>query len=201
MKRPRVKDVVKTFLIDDVKYLLKKVPTHNDLYISEDGLIVLHKGIRRKLTNLHPAPGRRPYKTVGVDGKTVYVHRLVAMAFHGVSSKKLVIHLDNNPENNYYKNLTWGTPYDHHINLVFHDKAPFRKYTEANVRDRIKSKIKNEQIPPIVERLKKGETLRSIAQEFNTSDMSIHRIKVRYILQPQKRIEAIQRLQNMSNVS
>lgn len=44
-------------------------------------------------------------------GKTLYVHRLVAMAFHGLSpdDKPQVRHLDGNAFNNAADNLMWGT--------------------------------------------------------------------------------------------
>jgi hypothetical protein len=63
----------------------------------------------------------------------------------------------------------------HYANLFF---APCGTNPEAKKNRRYKtSKIKDEDVPVIQERLKKGETLNSIAKDYNTSDMSISRIK------------------------
>lgn len=56
--------------------------------------------------------GYKTKKLVCKDGKrhTFRVHRLVAMMFIGnPNNLPIVMHLDNNKGNNYYKNLKWGT--------------------------------------------------------------------------------------------
>ena len=42
--------------------------------------------------------------------KDFYLHRLVAIAFiDKIDGKPYINHIDNNPDNNYYKNLEWCT--------------------------------------------------------------------------------------------
>lgn len=63
----------------------------------------------------------------------------------------------------------------HYTNLFFAPCGtnPERKNNKRGTR----SKITKEDVPVIEKRLKKGETLKAIAKDYNTSDMSISRIK------------------------
>lgn len=75
------------------------------------------RGSRGKLSNdFTPLrPKKRPkYHSVSLyrDGKStkIFVHRLVAMVYlSNPNNLPIVMHLDNNIYNNYYKNLKWGT--------------------------------------------------------------------------------------------
>lgn len=62
--------------------------------------------------------------TPGYDHSPQYVHRLVALAFHGKSRKKEVSHLDGNPRNNKPSNLAWMTRSENNFLKAAH--RPFR---------------------------------------------------------------------------
>ena len=87
---------------------------------------IFHKGVKKMITLKSKVLKQRWNKAckcyfldlVDSNGarKTVYPHREVAKAFcqnDDEASKTMVIHLDNNPENNQAHNLQWVTPSDH----------------------------------------------------------------------------------------
>ena len=89
----------------------KQLKEYPNYLISNQGRILsLHKGIwlKPRATN-----GDR-HLQVNVNGKFMYVHRLVAMAFIKKINKyvDIVMHKDNNPKNNHIDNLQWGTQYE-----------------------------------------------------------------------------------------
>lgn len=69
--------------------------------------------IRRTSTGrpLRPWVGNKyGHLRVTLGGRRIWVHRAVAMAFHGMPvSVAEVRHLDGNPANNVPENLAWGT--------------------------------------------------------------------------------------------
>ena len=72
---------------------------------------------------------------------------------------------DHNPHNDHYTNLYWGSS---------------NNVTKKRKRGK-HSKIKEADIQDILDRLEKNEPLASIAADYDTSDMSIHRIKKKYL--------------------
>lgn len=157
--------------------MLKKLFINNAIVaINVDGTEVHVNGKRKSLylhkrTNMTNA---KPFYYVRINNKSFLVHRLVAMAYvPNPHNYPFAIHLDTDTQNNYYKNLSWG--YQYHI--VQNMKVAQRGCCSEN---RGISKIKKEDISSIISRIKNGETLRSIAKDYNTSDMSIHRVKKRY---------------------
>lgn len=66
--------------------------------------------------------------TLGHDHSPQYVHRLVALAFHGESRKKEVSHLDGNPRNNKPSNLIWMTRSENNFLKAKH--RPYRARCE-----------------------------------------------------------------------
>ena len=67
------------------------------------------------------------YKTVCINAKPYAVHRLVAEAFypHCYDAKKVVHHIDCNPDNNHIDNLMWLTDNEHR---AFHNKWQSQQY-------------------------------------------------------------------------
>ena len=89
----------------------KQLKEYPNYLISNQGRILsLHKGIwlKPRATN-----GNR-HLQVCVNGKFMYVHRLVAMAFIKKINKyvNIVMHKDDDPKNNNVNNLQWGTQYE-----------------------------------------------------------------------------------------
>ena len=88
--------------------------------ISETGVVFVHPGIRGKktmtgyFTEGRPAGGGH-YQvclvTKNGEKALFFVHRLVAYAWLKKPKpyQKVVMHSDDNPENNHYSNLKWGT--------------------------------------------------------------------------------------------
>ena len=72
---------------------------------------------------LRPAPrARGGYLGVSLHGKTYYVHRLVAVTFHGAapSVKHTTAHADGNKLNNHFTNIRWATRSENERDKVAH---------------------------------------------------------------------------------
>ena len=104
------------------------------------------------------------------DGSCYYfVHRLVAMFFlKRKVGKQFVIHLDQNYENSRYDNLKWVSREE--LNEVWKERGCYVGNVHPNY------KLKVEDIKKIRKLLDKGLSLKKIAEQFNVSDMQIHRI-------------------------
>lgn len=79
--------------------------TFEGYLVSNEGTVLNRKG--------KPVRGykRNGYKSVSIDDKKHYVHRMVAMIFcDDYFDGAVVDHIDQNPDNNHYKNLRWVTP-------------------------------------------------------------------------------------------
>lgn len=82
------------------------VPGYPGIEASDTGMI-RRNGIEKKQSK--DSKGYlRVALTVGGKYLSVYVHRLVAAAFHGEPTGPLVRHLDGAPANNIPSNLAWG---------------------------------------------------------------------------------------------
>lgn len=67
---------------------------------------------------------RNGYKSVTIDCKKYYVHRIVAMVFcDDYFDGAVVDHIDQNPDNNHYKNLRWVTRSENSKNTGKRNKA------------------------------------------------------------------------------
>ena len=92
------------------------------------------------------------HQRVTIKHKQYYLSRIIAEAFveNDDTNKNIIVrHLDDNPLNNYYKNLKWGTPqentfdairngkivYDEKRNYTSGEKHPNHKLTEKEVVD------------------------------------------------------------------
>jgi hypothetical protein len=109
-----------------------------------------------------------------VNKKRYLVHRLVAIAWiPNEDNYPFAVHLDTQTTNNYYKNLAWGNQ-----KLIGQNMIVAQRTAKTAKSARVNSKIKMEDIPVIVTRIKNNESLKSIAIDYQVSDMAIHRIKV-----------------------
>lgn len=161
-----------------MKTYCKQIQFNNQrVDVSPAGSIILENGAPVSIRTVQKAKkGASPFRYTEIGGKTIAVHRLVALAYvENPKGYKMVLHKDTDTLNNHYRNLEWGNQRMIAENM----KAAGRSYrTEKHVR--LNSKIKLMDISDIMERINQGDTLRSIAKDYNTSDMSIHRVKERY---------------------
>ena len=64
----------------------------------------------KKNTILNPCIGKSGYYQVNLNGKTEYIHRLIAETFiPKIEGMPIVDHIDRNPLNNHVSNLRWNT--------------------------------------------------------------------------------------------
>lgn len=144
-------------------------PIIEGLKINEDGSEIIYLGEKLEPSKMNRTARNSDTILVYFGRKTCSVARLVCEAWHGMAPN-----IDynatriKNEDGFHYKNLYWAKK---GVNPNY-DKIKFPRAKS--------SKVPEERIPEVVERLKKGETLRSIAADFETTDMSISRIKKRY---------------------
>ena len=139
-----------------------------DLEINEDGTVIIYQGKELPILSYKTPRDNYTWKRVNFMGRTHTVGKLVCEAWNGMreSLDQQLCRKDFNPENDHYTNLYWSKRGTLH--------------TARRKRD-AKSKIKNTEIPEVIKRIEGGETLNNIAKSYNTSDMSIHRIKKRFM--------------------
>lgn len=85
----------------------KKIPGHENYIVSECGHVYSLKTTGVKI--MSKTPDKDGYFKTKMNGINVKNHRIVASAFLGSIKNKVVMHLDNNPQNNHVSNLKIGT--------------------------------------------------------------------------------------------
>ncbi len=146
------------------------------LHINQDGTIIIYN---HKHVNTHLIKQKRHthgFLAVSIKNKSHYVHKLVAEAWvHNPKpiSWKTVLHKDGNSLNNHMNNLEWSSKSNA---AAISNKKQSQDYTYRG-----SSSISYKDVQDIIERLKKQETLKSIAKDYGVSDMSISRIRKRYL--------------------
>lgn len=140
-----------------------------NLIINEDGSQIWYNGKPVEVKVYKRNRDNYPSKRVAFANKTHTVAKLVCEAWNGMREEmnQVVHRKDKNPLNDHYTNLYW----DKRGNV----------FTGRASRSTL-SQIKKNEIPQIINRLQAGETLKNIARSFSTSDMSIQRIKNRFML-------------------
>lgn len=106
-------------------------------------------------------------------GKTLCVHRLVAMAWVKGNHSLSVNHKDGNKLNNHADNLEW-------ISLADNTRHQNQTGLSNKVACYKPSKIMPIEYPSIIERLNKGEMQKTIAEEYNCSQPLISWIKKKH---------------------
>jgi hypothetical protein len=110
-------------------------------------------------------------KLPGGEHFSIGAHQLVALAFvkEGRKGGTVVLHKDDNPGNNHYKNLQWGTQQDN----VDDRNAKGRQAKGSNQGS---SKLTEKQVRKIKKLLRQGMKHRDIADLFSISYPIISRI-------------------------
>lgn len=95
----------------------KKVPKNENYLVSECGHVYSLKTTGVKI--MSKTPDKDGYLKTKMNGKNLKNHRLVASAFLGDILGKVVMHIDNNRQNNNVKNLKIGTQQENIAQMVF----------------------------------------------------------------------------------
>lgn len=141
-------------------------PIIEGLRINEDGSSIIYLGDEIPTKKLNRASRNSDTLLVYFNNQQHSVARLVCEAWHGMAENMDFVATRRNPVDGFhYKNLFWAKK---GVNPNYHKI----KFPRSSI-----SKIPESEVPKIEKRLKKGETLKSIAKDYNTSDMSISRIK------------------------
>jgi hypothetical protein len=163
--------------ITDEKW--KFVPGTEDLYmISNYGRVKSFCGNSKgKLLKQSDTKG---FKTVciRVNGKrkTVLVHKLTAESFvQKASDHDMVVHLDWNKGNNYFKNLKWVNRDEGYARIL--TRLHERNRNNPRKRKVTNSKLAIKDIEVLKSMLERGVKQKVIAQLFCISEMQVSRIK------------------------
>ena len=128
---------------------------------------------------MSPYKNNRGYLSVGIDGKTVNVHRLIAECFcEKGEGKDQVNHIDGNKSNNSASNLEWVTCSENHRHAFDSKLRVNSEKQRAAAKDQ---GIKNRQfswddVIKIRSMYTDGATQKSIADKFNTTQATINNI-------------------------
>jgi len=90
-------------------------------YVTTRGDVISNKDGKSRYMSTYQNQHGHKYVDLSLDGKKkkCLVHRLVAEAFiDNPNNYPIVRHLDDDPDNNYYRNLEWGTSKDNSMDMV-----------------------------------------------------------------------------------
>lgn len=105
------------------------------------------------------------------------VHRLVAEAFiPNIHNKPSVNHKDGNKKNNCVENLEWATYSENTQHAYDMGLAKSNGGNPPKCEDSPNARLKNSDIFIIIEKRNAGNTLKSIADEYDVGISTIHRI-------------------------
>ena len=167
MKPPKIKD---PRLIG----LRWKPATYNyepieDYIVSENGIIFNTKTceIKKSRDNVK---GKDRHQRVSIKNKSYYLSRIVAEAFvpnPRPKKYKLVRHLDDDPYNNHYTNLKWGTPKQNTRDAIRNKRIVYdehRKYAKGDLHgNRV---LDSKKVKKIIKLLNKSTPLKEISDKF-----------------------------------
>jgi hypothetical protein len=182
----------------------KPIPGFTDYEISNDGKIrsvnrlkayrsgrKMSLAGKEKLLRKHPANGFLMTDLIDDRGKrrTVYPHKMVALVFvenDKPRKKKVVMHVDGNPENNRFDNLRWATVSEsiqRGFDLGIRDNSTLWEKRRAKYGPKGGNKSMGRPDPlsesdkqQIIELRKKQHlTLAALAEKFNCSISHVHK--------------------------
>ena len=144
---------------EDMQFMEWRVATYHykpivPWLISENGILVNYQTGELKYGHDN-VKGKDKHLRIGIKSKLYYISRIVAEAFvinNDIEKNIIVRHLDDNPYNNHYSNLKWGTNkentldgirnkkivYDEHRNYTRCEKHPQAKLTNNDVQNIVK---------------------------------------------------------------
>lgn len=156
----------------------KQIEGHEGYEVSDAGRVRSFRVGSKLMWNVAPmvlkcGTGMGGYRRVKIDGKSHLVHRLVAEAFLGPApdGRPQVAHWDGDPSNNRASNLRYASPSENNQDKLRHGRdlrgehASFSKLREDDVRD-------------ILDRLGRGELQREIAADYGITQRHVSSIKL-----------------------
>ena len=168
MKKPKFTDpYLNSLKWKQATYNYEKI---EDYIISENGILYNIKTgkIKKSRDNVK---GKDKHQRVSIKNKSYYLSRIVAEAFvpnKNPEKNKIVRHLDDDPYNNYYKNLKWGTPKENTWDAIKNGKVVYgdnRIYTKGDLHgNRV---LDGDDVKKIIKLLKKSIPLKEISKKFD----------------------------------
>ena len=148
---------------------VRPIPGFPGYFATEDGRII---SIARWPIILKSWRTTGGYQTVGLRGRKVKIHRLIAITFLGEPpvGQNVVRHLDDNNQNNHISNLKWGTYKDNSQDAVSNGKIPVGEQSYL-------AQLTEQDVIEIRKRLSAGEHAPSISDDFPVSKWGILDIK------------------------
>lgn len=142
-----------------------------DLIVNENGTEILFQGKPLVIRTYYPNGRNYTARNIHFNNTTQSVAKVVCETWNGMREEmSMAVHRkDKNPANDHYTNLYWDK----------RGKVRTRRTSRSSL-----SKIKQTEIPAILKRINADEPLVNIAKSYNTSDMTIGRIKNKFITNP-----------------
>lgn len=139
-------------------------------YISEYGLMY-NKDTGELRHGKDNVKGKDKHQRISIKHRLYYISRIVAEAFvknDNPAVNKIVRHMDDDPYNNHYSNLKWGTPKENTMDAIRNKKIVYdenRKYTRCE--NHPHAILTNKDVNKIIKMLNKSKSLKSIAKKFS----------------------------------
>ncbi|WP_319502542.1 helix-turn-helix domain-containing protein [uncultured Draconibacterium sp.] len=145
--------------------------------VNADGTEIIYRGAPVNQFLVKGKKHRKGHYAVCIENQQIYRSKLVALAWvPNPNNYPLVLHNNCDTTYDYYRNLNWGTRA-----MMVQNMQVQGIIGGANPKFRGSSKISAEEAEAIALRLKNGDTGRSIAAEYQVSEMAITRIRKRYL--------------------
>ena len=144
-------------------------PEIEGLKTNEDGSKILHFGDKMEIKKMNRRERPTDALYVNLLGKTFTIAKLVCECWNGMAE---------NPR--WYATRREKEKGFHYTNLYWAARGTNPQMSKGKTKRSSWSKISKEDIPNIEERLENKETLKAIAADYDTTDMSISRIKKKF---------------------
>lgn len=138
--------------------------------ISENGILINYKTGELKYGHDN-VKGKDKHLRVGIKSKLYYISRIVAEAFvinDDIEKNVVVRHLDDDPYNNHYSNLKWGTHKENTLDGIRNKKIvynDFRNYTRCEKHPQ--AKLTNNDVSNIAKLLDNVVPIKEIAELYD----------------------------------
>lgn len=141
-------------------------PEIEGLKVNEDGTEVRYRNEVLEVKDMERTERATDFKYINLNGGVFSIAKLVCECWNGMSENPRWCATRKVKEDGFhYRNLEWKP-------RGFNPQRGTGKVKRSSL-----SNLTQEDIAKIEKRIKKGDTLRSIAADYATSDMSISRIK------------------------